>query len=335
MRALVLVEPGRTEVQDVAIPEAESIGNALVRVQTAGLCGTDSSIVAGKIPAALPRIMGHEAVGILEAPGRQGSIASGQRVLIDPAVSCELCDLCRRGFPNICRNGGLLGRDFDGVFADYVSIDEKQLLVVPESIGSDEAGILQVLGTCVHAMSTASVRPGDIAVVLGLGVGGQLIAQLLTKQGATVLGVTRSEWKRELALKLGIHAAVSPDEIADLVATTTSGRGADVVVEAVGTEATFAQAIDLAGAAGTVVLFGTATGGNEGLPYYQLYFKELTIKNPRAATKADYQRAIDLVAAGTINGAPIVSRSFSLPDANDALDAVRESSTLKVLIDAT
>jgi threonine dehydrogenase-like Zn-dependent dehydrogenase len=184
-------------------------------------------------------------------------------------------------------------------------------------------------------MSTASVRPGDIAVVLGLGVGGQLIAQLLTKQGATVLGVTRSEWKRDLASELGIHAAVPPDEIADLVATTTSGRGADLVVEAVGTEATFSQAIDLAGAAGTVVLFGTATGGNEGLPYYQLYFKELTIRNPRAATKADYQRAIDLVAAGTINGAPIVSKSFALSDANDALDAVRESTTLKVLIDAS
>jgi L-iditol 2-dehydrogenase len=335
MRALVLVEPGRTEVQEVAIPEAESVGNALIRVQTAGICGTDSSIVAGKIPSELPRIMGHEAVGVLEVPGRQGSIAPGQRVLIDPAVSCELCDLCRRGYPNICRNGGLLGRDFDGVFADYVAIDEKQLLLVPDSIGSDEAGILQVLGTCVHAMSTASVRPGDVAVVLGLGVGGQLIAQLLTKQGATVLGVTRSKWKRDLALDLGIHAAVPPDEIADLVATTTSGRGAELVVEAVGTEATFSQAIDLAGAAGTVVLFGTATGGNEGLPYYQLYFKELTIRNPRAATKADYQRAIDLVAAGTVNGAPIVSKSFALSDANDALDAVRESTTLKVLIDAS
>lgn len=335
MRALVLVEPGRTEVQDVAVPEAESIGNALVRIQTAGLCGTDSSIVAGKIPSTQPRIMGHEAVGVLEVSGRHGSIAAGQRVLIDPGISCDICDLCRRGHPNLCRNGGLLGRDFDGVFADYVSIDEKQLLVVPDSIDNNEAGILQVLGTCVHAMSTVAVRPGDTAVVLGLGVAGQLIAQLLTKQGATVLGVARSEWKRDLALELGTHAAVGPDEIADLVAATTNGRGAELVVEAVGTEATFAQAIELAGAAGTVALYGTATGGDAGLPYYQLYFKELTIKNPRAATKADYQRAIDLVAAGIVNGAPIVSKSFALTDANSALDAVKESTTLKVLIDAT
>jgi len=334
MRAVVLVEPGRTELQEVAVPEAESVGNALVRIQTAGLCGTDSSIVAGKIPAQLPRIMGHEAVGTLEIPGRQGSIATGQRVLIDPGISCDVCDLCRRGYPNLCRNGGLLGRDFDGVFADYVAVDEKQLLVVPDSITSKEAGILQVLGTCVHAMSTVTARPGDTAVVIGLGVAGQLIAQLLTKQGATVVGVARSEWKRDLAVELGIHAAVSPPEISEMVETLTNGRGAELVVEAVGTEATFAQAIELAGAAGTVVLYGTATGGNEGLPYYQLYFKELTIKNPRAATKADYQRAIDLVAAGTVIGTPIVSVSYGLADANGAFDAVRESTSLKVLIDA-
>jgi len=260
-------------------------------------------------------------------------IEPGARVLIDPGISCDVCDLCRRGYPNICRNGGLLGRELDGVFADYVSIDEKQLMIVPDSIDPQEAGILQVLGTCVHGLSGVTVHAGDTAVVLGLGVAGQLLAQLLTKQGATVVGVARSGWKRDLALELGIHAAVAADEVAEAVATLTSGRGADVVVEAVGTEATFAQAIELAGAAGTVVLYGTAAGGGQGLPYYQLYFKELTILNPRAATKADYQRAIELVAAGTVVGAPIVSTSFGLSDADQALAAVKESTTLKVLMD--
>lgn len=335
MRAVVLVEPGKTEVQDVAVPDVESTGNALVRVQTAGLCGTDSSIVAGKIPAELPRIMGHEAVGVVEIPGHRGFVGEGQRVLIDPAVSCDLCYLCRDGYPNLCINGGLLGRDFDGVFADYVSIDEKQLLPVPDSIGQVESGILQVLGTCVHAMSTVNIRPGDVAVVLGLGVAGQLIAQLLTARGATVVGVARSEWKRDLAVELGIHAAVAPDEIAGVVDTLTNGRGAPLVVEAVGTEATLSQAIELAGTTGTVVLYGTATNGGEGLPYYQLYFKELTIKCPRAATKADYLRGIDAVSAGIVVGEPIVSATFGLSDADDAFDAVSKSSTLKVLMDAS
>lgn len=335
MRGVVLVEPGRAEVQEVDEPDAEQHGAALIRMQTVGLCGTDSSIVAGKIAVETPRVLGHEGVGVVEQPGRLNAVAVGQRVLIDPGISCEMCDLCRRGFPNLCRNGGLLGRDFDGVFADYAAVAERQLLIVPDAVGPDACGLLQVLGTCVHAMSTAPVFPGDTAVVLGLGVAGQMIAQLLSSRGARVIGVTRSGWKRDLAAQLGAAITVTPDEAAAAVADATHGRGPELVVEAVGSEATFAQAIELAGAAGTVVLYGTATGGSGGLPYYQLYFKELTVRNPRAATKADYQRAIDLVADGTIDAASLVSHRFDLADASDALTAVRGSSTLKVLMNAS
>jgi 2-desacetyl-2-hydroxyethyl bacteriochlorophyllide A dehydrogenase len=333
MRAVQLIETGVTEVRDVAEPDA--VGLALVRLRTVGLCGTDSSIVAGKIPVVLPRTMGHEGVGVVEQAGPTGAIAVGRRVLIDPGVSCELCDLCRRGHPNLCRNGGLLGRDFDGVFADYIAVEERQLLIVPDGVSDDEAGLLQVLGTCVHAVSTAPVFPGDTAVVLGLGVAGQLIVQLLASRGARVIGITRSGAKRELAGRLGAHTTATPDDAAQTVADATDGRGANVVIEAVGTEATFGQAIELADHAGTVVLYGTATGGGQGLPYYQLYFKELTIRNPRAATKADYQRAIDLVASGVIDAAPLVTGRFGLSAANEAFAAVGGSSTLKVLMDAS
>ncbi len=332
MRGVQLIEPGVIDVREVAPPDAA--GQALVRIRTVGVCGTDSSILAGKIPVELPRTMGHEGVGTLESAGPVGAIASGRRVLVDPGISCEMCDLCRRGFPNLCRNGGLLGRDFDGVFADYVAVDERQLLVVPDHVSDDEAGLLQVLGTCVHAVATAPVLPGDVAVVLGLGVAGQLLVQLLALNGAQVIGVTRSASKRALAERLGAARTTTPDDAAAVVADATDGRGAQIVIEAVGIEATFAQAIELADHAGTVVLYGTATGGGNGLPYYQLYFKELTIRNPRAATKADYQRAIDLVAAGAIKAAPIVSSRFGLSDANDAFAAVAESSTLKVLMHA-
>ena len=330
MRSVQLIEAGVIEVRDIAVPDAS--GLALVRMQTVGVCGTDSSIIAGKIPVSLPRTMGHEGVGIVEQAGPLGAVAVGQRVLIDPGISCELCDLCRRGYPNLCRNGGLLGRDFDGVFADYAAVAERQLLIVPDHVTSDEAGLLQVLGTCVHAVATAQVLPGDTAVVFGLGVAGQLLVQLLASSGARVIGITRSQSKRDLAARLGAHITATPDEAAAVVADATDGRGANVVIEAVGTEATFGQAIELAGHAGTVVLYGTATGGGNGLPYYQLNFKELTIRNPRAATKSDYQRAIDLVANGTIKAAPIVSRRFGLSEANDAFAAVGESSTLKVLM---
>ncbi|MDH3293297.1 MAG: alcohol dehydrogenase catalytic domain-containing protein, partial [Acidimicrobiia bacterium] len=248
MRAVQVGRDGQARVVEVAEPVP---GNrALVQMHAVGLCGTDSGIVSGKIAAALPVILGHEGVGVVVRAQPGGLFQIGQRVLVDPAVWCGHCRLCIRGHPNLCGNGGLLGRDFDGLFADYAAVADQQLLVVPDSLPVADGGLLQVLGTCVHALRMAPVFPGDTAVVLGLGVAGQLLAQLLTGQGVTVIGITRSPAKRDLAVRLGIDVAVAPDDGASAVADATDGRGAELVVEAVGSEATMAQAIGLAGHAG-------------------------------------------------------------------------------------
>ncbi|MDE0238447.1 MAG: alcohol dehydrogenase catalytic domain-containing protein, partial [bacterium] len=257
-------ERGVVLVVDSPLPESD--GSAVIRMEMLGLCGTDLSIVAGKIPVEMPRVMGHEGIGIVEVAGSAAAFRTGQRVLINPGLFCEVCGLCRRGYPNLCPNGGLLGRDLDGLFADYAAIDERQLLAVPEHVSSDALGVVQVLGTCVHAVSKAPVSPGDTAVVLGLGVSGQLIAQLLAAQGTRVIGVTRSEWKRELVLQHGAAAAVTPEQAAEVVAEITEGRGPEAVFEAVGTVQTFSQAIELAGPAATVVFFVTTTVMGSGLP---------------------------------------------------------------------
>lgn len=331
MRAVQLVEPDRVELADLSAPEPGA--EALVRVDTVGICGTDLGIVAGVIPSRLPVVLGHEGVGVVEAPAEGGAVGAGQRVLIDPGVACQRCDLCRGGRTNLCRNGGLLGRDLDGVFAEYVSVAARQLHPVPDDLPTAAAGLLQVLGTCVHALSGIEVEPGTVATVVGLGVGGQLITQLLARQGATVIGVTRSAGKRALAVELGAAAAVEPSGAADAVAEASDGRGAAIVVEAVGREATLAQAVELAGLGGTIVLYGTITGGGTGLPYYQLYFKELTIRSPRAATSDDYRRAIELVAGGAIDVEPLVSARFRLDQAGQAFEAARDGATLKILME--
>ncbi len=331
MRAAQLTEPGIVEVVDAPTPEPD--GSTVIRMEMLGLCGTDLSIVAGKIPVDTPRVMGHEGIGVVEVAGPTGKFGVGQRVLINPGLFCDHCYLCHRGYPNLCPNGGLLGRDLDGLFADYAAVDESQLLAVPDGVSSEATGVIQVLGTCVHAVSKAPISPGDTAVVVGLGVSGQLIAQLLAAQGARVIGITRSEWKRELALQHGATATAAPDEAAAVVADLTDGKGSEVVFEAVGTVETFSRAVELAGSAATVVFFGTTAGSGGELPYYQLYYKELTLRNPRGATMADYERAIALVADGIISGVPLVSSRFSLDQIDQALAATQDSSTLKVLME--
>jgi 2-desacetyl-2-hydroxyethyl bacteriochlorophyllide A dehydrogenase len=330
VRSVRVNAPSELEVTD--IPEPEGSGQVIVRSQTVGICGTDVKVLTGKIPVDYPRVMGHEMVGEVVSAPPGLHVAAGDRVLIDPGSSCGLCHLCRVGKSHLCINAGLMGREVDGVFADLVSVAARQVLPLPESISTTAAGVLQVLGTCIHAQRAFDVFPGQTAAVIGLGVAGQLMTQLLRERGIEVIGITRSDWKRELAERNGALATAAPDEAADLVARHTDGRGADIVVEAVGQERTLAQAIELAATAGEVVVFGTLTGGGEGLPYYQLYFKELTIHNPRAALPDDYALGIELTAAGRLDLESIVTHQLTLDDAAEAFELVHDPSSLKVLM---
>ena len=124
---------------------------------------------------------------------------------------------------------------------------------------------------------------------------------------AVVAGFTRSPAKRELAERLGATVTAHPDEAPDLLDELTDGRGPEIVVEAAGYESTLAMAIELAGIGGEVLVFGTIAGGDKGLPYYQMYAKELTLHNPRAALIDDYATAVRLAEAGRINLEPIVT----------------------------
>lgn len=331
MRAVRVVAPGELDVADVAEPVPG--GDAVVRVHRVGICGTDVKILAGAIPARYPMVMGHEMVGEVVQPGSLGLFAAGQRVMVDPATACGRCDLCREGRPNLCINGGLLGRDTDGVFSEYITAPETRLLAVPGVIGDKPSGVLQVLGTCVHAQRAVAVFPGDVVAVVGLGVAGQIFVQMLRARGAIVIGITRSEWKRRLATDHGASATAAPADAAAVVAELTEGRGADIVVESAGYEATLAQSIELTRTGGEVLVFGTLTGGDQGLPYYQLYHKELTVYNPRAALTRDYQRGIELVAAGVLDLEPIVTHTLTLQDAAEAFTLVKDPASLKVLME--
>jgi threonine dehydrogenase-like Zn-dependent dehydrogenase len=147
-----------------------------------------------------------------------------------------------------------------------------------------------------------------------------------------VIGITRSEWKRQLASESGTHFVAAPDDARAVLDDVTDGRGPDLVVEAVGTEATLGEAIELAATGGEVLVYGTLTGGNQGLPYYQLYHKELNLYNPRAALIGDYSDGVALAAARSLSLEPIVTHVLDLDEAEKAFEMVHDASSLKVLM---
>ena len=331
MRAVLLDQPG-VSVRKIAPPAPGE--RALVQVAHAGLCGTDLKIVAGQIPVTLPRVLGHEMTGWVVQAGARGLVPAGTPVLVNPAVFCGHCDLCRQDRPQLCRSGGLLGRDADGVFADLVAVDEACLHPLPAGLPALGAALLQVLSTCVHAQSLLAAGPADSAVVVGLGVSGLLHVQLLRERGVrAIVGVSRSAAKRDLALGFGASAAVPPDLAGRAVAEATGGRGADLALECAGSQDTLAQAMRLAGPGGTVLVYGTTVPAADGLPTYDWYLKELTIKNTRAARPRDCDLAIRLYAERRVDLAPLVTARFPLEQAAQALASCGQPGQLKVVLD--
>ena len=334
MRAAVVSTEPTLSIQDVPEPAAAD-GRALVAVRRGGICGTDVKVATGLMPISRPVILGHEIVGTVVRAGARGLVPEGQRVLLDPVTSCGHCDRCHAKQPNLCRNGGLMGRDEDGGFAEFVAVDELQLHPLPDAIPDDEALLLQVTGTCVHAQTLLAPFPGDTAVVIGLGVSGLIHLQLLQQRGVkTVIGVTRSQWKRDLGEQMGATATAAPDDAQALVDELTEGRGADLVIEAAGNAHTVRQSIELAGAGGTILGFGLVTATEIAAPFLQWYLKELTIVNSRAAGAWDYERTIRLAAAGRLNLRPLLSRTYPFDEVIAAVDACsNDSSVLKVAIE--
>jgi 2-desacetyl-2-hydroxyethyl bacteriochlorophyllide A dehydrogenase len=331
MRALVLTGVESLEVRDV--PEPAPDGRALVAVARAGLCGTDLKLHRGRPPVDYPRILGHEVVGRVVRSGGSGRVAEGTRVLVDPTVACGHCHACYADRANLCPRGALIGRDIDGGFADYVAVDDRQLLPMPTSLSLEDAALLQVLGVCVHAQRRIAVFPGQTAAVIGLGVGGLLHTQLLAQRGVRVVGITRSVAKRELAETLGASVTCPPDEAADRIGDVTDGRGVDVVVESAGTTQALAQAIDLVGVGGTIVQYGIIAATEGRLPFYELYYKEIDLVSSRAAVPGDYATSIDLLASRQVRVAPLISASYPLEQGAAAFAAMRTRSDLiKVLL---
>lgn len=304
----------------------------MVAVREVGICGTDMKIISGNVPVSYPRVLGHEMVGEVVEPGEGGLFRAGDRVLVDPAVSCGYCPRCRRGEAHLCANGGLMGRDLDGLFTELVAVHERQLLRLPADLPWEQGPLLQILGTCAHGQSLVRADPGQTAVVVGLGVSGLLHVQLLRARGVdAVIGVTRSAEKLRLAGELGATLTVMPQDAWAAVQDVTGGEGADLVVECSGVLPGLRTAVELARPAGTVLLFGTLSETGGEFPYYLLYHKELDLVSSRGALPRDYIAAIDHVDRGRVRLGRLLSRRFPLDEVATAVAASQEDAgVLKV-----
>jgi len=340
MKAMVLRAPSDLVLDEVARPQPAA-GQVVVRVTHSGVCGTDYKIFNGSIKVPYPLIPGHEMAGEVVALGPDlqvgtssgDAITVGDRVIIDPETYCGHCFYCQKGFTNLCPNGTLIGRDVNGGFAEYLMVPASQVFKLPASIDDRTAPMIQVLTTCLHAQRQVETFPGDTVAVIGLGVTGQLHVQLAKARGARVIGITRSAEKRAMAESLGADVTIpGGDDAIEKLRELTDGRGADLTIETTGVMKQLADSVHMTRFGGKVLMFGIYTVKEGALPFYDLYFKEVSLISARVAKPEDYTACIALVERGQVKLEPLVSDVMPLGELKEAIGLLSSDSGQRMKI---
>lgn len=326
-RALYLLEPGKLAIAEREIGKKMDQYSVMVRMLSASICETDIKIYKGEVRARrLPIVPGHEGVGEVVYKGSKvKNLELGDRVVVDPNVYDGTCELCRSGKTNLCPNGGLLGRDYDGVFGEYIVLPEGNLYKIPAAIDIETAPLIQPLSTVVHAQELVSIKPGDTVAIIGLGATGLMHAQVAKAKGAFVIGLGRDPFKLRLAKDLGVDEVIpldlgSRDEILRL----TNGKGVDLAIESVGFPHTFELAFNIVKAGGKILMFGI-TAQDLRIGGYDLYYKEVSIIGARSSVQSDFLRAIKLVELGKVKLKPLITQIIRFENAAEAFEKAGRS----------
>ena len=308
MKALVLNRYNQLDFDELPQPQPRP-GEVLVAVRACGICGSDVHGLDGSTGRRRPPlVMGHEAAGVIAQLG--GDVQGwheGDRVTFDSTVSCGVCAPCRSGRINLCDNRRVLGVSCDeyrhnGAFAQYVVVPQQILYRLPDELTFARAAMVEPVSVAVHAVGRIAIRLNDTAIVVGAGMIGLLLIQTLRAAGcARVIAVDLDPGRLELARRLGAAAAIAADGDDPLAAllALTGGRGADVVVDAVGLPATVALALAAARKGGQVALVGNLSPRVE-LPLQVVVSRELTLYGS-CASSGEYPACLDLIARGTID----------------------------------
>jgi len=318
MQAVRLEAINSLTVREVPAPSPRP-GELVVRIEACGVCGSDRHILHGEYPAKPPVTLGHEFAGTVVSSSGDVPLATGTRVAVNPNISCGICRECRRGNVQFCLNLRALGVDRDGGLAEYAVVPMTQAYALSPGTPAEYGALCEPLACCLHGIDVANIRPGMTVAVLGGGVIGQLMVQLARLAGATsVILSTRQPSRRQLAERLGATATIDPGA-ADVVATVTGTGGLvpdgiDVVLECAGTMETVEQALQLARRGGTVVLFGVAPRSQTTtITPHDVLVRELHIVGAYL-NPLTHGRAVELVASGKLDLAPLITHHLALAD---------------------
>ena len=343
MKALVYHGPGKFAWEDKPHPAIQHPGDALVRITTSTICGTDLHILKGDLPSVTDgRILGHEGIGVIEQVGTGVSaFHPGDKVIISCVTACLKCDFCRRGMYSHCRDGGwILGNTLDGTQAQYVRIPHADGSLYNFPVGGDEEALVMlsdILPTGFECgVLNGQVKPGDTVAIVGAGPVG--LAVLLTAQfysPAAIFMIDLDDKRLAVAKKFGATTLINSadGQAAHHVMELTEGAGVDVAIEAVGLPATFAICQDIVAAGGRI-----ANVGVHGKPV-ELHMEKLWDRNISLTTRlvdtVTTPMLLKVVRSGKLQPGKLVTHRFAMNDIMKAYDTfgnAAKEGALKVVL---
>ncbi|MEM0384041.1 MAG: zinc-binding dehydrogenase [Candidatus Caldarchaeum sp.] len=323
MKAVVLEHHGPPDVlKYVEVPERQAgRGEAIVRLHAAGMNRIDIWIRSGVYKSQLPRIIGGDGAGVVEDVGEEVSnVAKGDRVVINPALSCGRCRFCLKGYDSLCESHRLLGFGADGTYAEKTVVPASNLHPVPKTLSMTEAaGIMVTYMTVWHALvSRAGLTPGLTVLVVGAGSGvGVAAVQLCRLFGSTVIATVGDDWKADKALQLGADYVVNRrrQSVSQAVNEITRGQGVDIVVEHAG-QAMWEEALKCLSPGGKMVYFGATTGENAAVNIRYTYRRQVSLLGSYSWNKHEIPHVLQLFEKGLLK--PVIHQTLPLKDAAEA-----------------
>ena len=339
MRAAVFHGRNQLRCEEVTRPDPKA-GEVLIKVSRCGICGTDSHIFRGNFPAPnLPLIIGHEFAGTVAAVGAGvKSVKPGDKATADINIACGTCWFCRHHQKLFCAEVRQLGVHDAGGMADYVVAPAANVYKLPNAMTFEHAAFVEPLACAIHGQERIGVGVGETVLIIGAGPMGLAHAALSRLRGASRVIISEpSETRRARAHAIGSDIEIDPlaENATERLLQATEGRGADVVIEAVGRPATYKQAIELVRRGGRILAYGAAPpDATIDLKPFDIYAKELTIVGSYAGTYTTWPKAIDLIANGRVNPSQIVDSVRPLSAVAHSIESMEtDRSCVKIQID--
>jgi L-iditol 2-dehydrogenase len=316
MKALIYEGAWQMPVREIEEPVAGP-EDVVVRVRAVGVCGSDVHGFTGSTGRRYPGIaMGHEFTGTIATVGSHVTgHAAGDRVVVQPLFTCGVCEMCLAGRANVCVNRTMIGMHQHGAYAEAVTVPQRQLYRLPDSLDWEKGSLVEPLAVALHAVNQTAFSLMEDVVIVGAGPIGLLALLSVRLKGAGKIIVTdRSPHRLELAKKLGadIVVNVAEQDAVEAVKAATGGAGAHAAIEAVGITPTVQQALAVTRIGGHVTWIGNSAP-EVTLNMQQVVTREMTIRGVYGFN-AEFGQAIQLLASGRIDVAPLIERVAPLTE---------------------